>query len=273
MALVASVIFGLVALFAQQHSIDTEKNLRQLRIRNILTLREGLARSLLNQSRTYKCASGASSFPVCPTGDQIIVNESFLKSQIEIPISGCVVQPNAPPPPICGIIIEPLSISYDPAAHSTKIKITYNGAEMKLASAPNTTEVKLNFLATSGTSISCSLSKPFLRGVSPQGSALCDDLSPDIPTPSPGGSPSFFDCPAAVSGRYYLAQIDSTLNPRFKPTCLLMPATTVKCDPPSPGASIDDLYIDRYVWDPTNVAKPFSTICLSKLDPFLRWPL
>lgn len=267
MALVASLIFAMVAIYAQQMSVDTEKNLRKLRIRSLLTLQENLARLLLNQNRSYICQAGSGTFPRCAPGDKIVIDEFFLKLQVEIPVSGCQksLTNNYP---ICGIIIEPGSISYDPVDHSTKIKIAYNGDDTKLNSASNLVEVKLNYLSTSGTSISCSPNRPFLTGISSQAAAQCDAISPKVPVALIGAKISFFECPLGgpITGRWYLEQVNSTVVPRLDPTCRQMDSALLKC-PKAPEA-----YILKYQWDPSNKITPFPISCMDKIDPFLRWP-
>lgn len=245
MALIASVVLGIAAMFAQQQATDTEKNLRRVRVRSMISLRENLARSLMNQSRTYNCVPGSGVFPNCT----IRVDEAFLKTQVNLEIPSCVPSEeiqnsySSANDFICGIMIEPNSISYDPSTHSTKMKIIYTGLDVPAKSTGQEVEVKLNYLATAGKVISCPIDHPFLIGISATGQAQCGDISKKL---------------VCKKGEFLVG-----LNSLFEAFCRNVPLSSrVVCSKDGDGNA---QYIMAYHWADTY---KFDPECNAFLNPF-----
>lgn len=242
MALVASLVLAFAAMFAQQQAVATEKNLRHLRLRNLLTLRENLARTLLGQSAYYNCTGTGASFNCNLRADK-------LKDTLNLPIPGCE---NESGPTVCGIVFDEDSYVFTPgnpgigSEPTVQIRMIYNGQELGLAPVESTTAVTIGFMATAGSTsplVSCTPDRPFLSRINPaNGQPECSPISQER------------NCPAGT----YLRSLNSSMRAE----CVAISTTPVSCG--------DGFYMSSYQWHGESNYQPDCTE--QKLNPFIKWP-
>lgn len=241
MALLASLVLTFAAMFAQQQAVATEKNLRHLRLRNLLTMREGLARTLLGQSSYYSC-TGSGPTLSCD------LDKTKLKEDLNLAIPGCENSEVT----TCGIVVDeeagayvftPGNADQDP---TVQIRLIYNGTELGLAAVESTTTIAVGALASTGSNnagiVSCTPGSPFLKKLGANGLPECGPISPERV------------CPEGT----YLKSLDQ----QMRAECVAMTNAELSC---AAGK-----YMTSYHW---NGGSDYRTDCTeNKLNPFIAWP-
>lgn len=246
MALVASVVLSLAAIFAQQQAVGTEQNLHHLRLRSLLSIRESLARSVLSQANLYNCPAEKKFSSACTPK----LNE--IKNRVELAVPGCVFAPGATVGPVCGIVVDPdpSQTYFDTANATMHLRLMYNGADASLASIGSKIELAIDSMVAKTSKVACTLNPPhptpFFVGLYKNGDPICEGFGGGV-------------CGSHQYIRSFAKNPISKVN--FAIDCQPLRTSPVSCG--------FEEFIGDYIWNGDNSYTPD---CLPFRNPFAVWP-